>query len=68
MAGIAIGLTLVLIDFVGISITETSVNPARSFGTAIFVGGAALSQFWLFILAPIVGCVLAALFWKVIDK
>lgn len=68
MAGLAIGLTLVLIHFVGIPITGTSVNPARSFGPAIFAGGAALSQLWLFILAPIVGGVLAALFWKVIDK
>jgi aquaporin Z len=48
-AGIAIGLVLVLIHLVGIPVTNTSVNPARSIGPAVFVGGWALSQFWLFI-------------------
>ena len=53
MAGLAIGITLVLIHLVAIPITGTSVNPARSFGPAIFSGGKALSQLWLFIVAPI---------------
>lgn len=66
-AGLAIGLTLVLIHIVCIPITGTSVNPARSIGPALFEGGAALSQLWLFIVAPSVGAVLAALAWKVID-
>ena len=60
-AGLAIGLVLTLIHLVGIPITNTSVNPARSIGPAIFVGGWALQQLWLFIVAPFVGAVLAAL-------
>ncbi|MCR9182974.1 MAG: aquaporin, partial [Flavobacteriaceae bacterium] len=68
MAGLAIGLTLVLIHLVAIPITGTSVNPARSFGPAVFAGGAALSQLWLFIVAPLVGGIVAALFWKVVEK
>ncbi|MEQ1676663.1 MAG: MIP family channel protein [Chitinophagaceae bacterium] len=64
MAGLAIGLTLVLIHLVAIPITGTSVNPARSFGPAIFAQGKALTQLWLFIAAPIVGGVAAALLWK----
>ena len=63
-AGLSIGLALVLIHLVGIPITGTSVNPARSLGPAIFAGGAALSQLWLFILAPIIGAILAAVLWK----
>ena len=63
-AGIAIGFSLVLIHLVGIPITGTSVNPARSLGPAVFVGGAALSQLWLFIIAPIIGGVIAAIIWK----
>ena len=63
-AGIAIGLSLTLIHIVGIMITGTSVNPARSLGPAVIVGGTALSQLWLFIIAPIIGAVLAALVWK----
>ena len=64
MSGLAIGLTLVLIHLVAIPITGTSVNPARSFGPAIFAGGIALQQLWLFIVAPITGGILAALTWK----
>jgi aquaporin Z len=64
MAGLAIGLTLVLIHLVAIPITGTSVNPARSFGPAVFAGGKALSQLWLFIAAPLVGGILAAITWK----
>jgi aquaporin Z len=64
MAGLAIGITLILIHLVAIPITGTSVNPARSFGPAIFAQGKALTQLWLFIVAPIVGAVAAALVWK----
>ena len=64
MAELAIGITLVLIHLVAIPITGTSVNPARSFGPAIFAGGKALAQLWLFIVAPIVGAVAAAIVWK----
>jgi aquaporin Z len=66
MAGLAIGLTLVLIHLVAIPITGTSVNPARSFGPAIFAQGKALTQLWLFIAAPLAGGILAALVWKMI--
>jgi aquaporin Z len=59
-AGIPIGLVLSLIHLVGIPITNTSVNPARSIGPALFVGGWALNQLWLFILAPLAGAALAA--------
>ncbi len=65
MAGLAIGLSLVLIHLVLIPITGTSVNPARSLGPALFAGGIALSQLWLFIVAPIAGAVTAALVRKV---
>jgi aquaporin Z len=64
MAGLAIGVTLALIHLVAIPITGTSVNPARSFGPAIFAGGKALSQLWLFIAAPILGGLLGAMIWK----
>jgi len=64
-AGLSIGLTLVLIHIVCIPITGTSVNPARSLGPALFVGGTALGQLWLFIVAPIIGGILAALVWKI---
>jgi aquaporin Z len=63
-AGIAIGLTLMFIHLVGIPITGTSVNPARSLGPAVFVGGDALAQLWLFIVAPVVGGIIAALIWR----
>ena len=62
-AGLAIGLVLTLIHLVGIPITNTSVNPARSIGPAIFVGGWALQQLWLFIVAPLVGAAVAAGFY-----
>jgi len=64
MAGLAIGLSLTLIHLVVIPITGTSVNPARSLGPALFAGGKAMSQLWLFIVAPILGGLLAAGFWK----
>jgi len=63
-AGLAIGLSLVLIHIVGIKVTGVSVNPARSIGPALFAGGEALAQLWLFIVAPIVGGILAAVVWK----
>lgn len=66
-AGLAIGLTLVLVHIVCIPITGTSVNPARSIGPALFQGGEALSQLWLFIVAPFIGAILSAIVWKVID-
>ena len=63
-AGLAIGFALGMVHIVGIPITGTSVNPARSLGPAIFVGGTALAQLWLFIVAPVIGGILAALVWK----
>ncbi len=64
LAGIAIGLGLTLIHLISIPVTNTSVNPARSTSQAIFVGGWALSQLWLFWLAPLVGAALAGIFYK----
>lgn len=64
MGGIVIGLTLTLVHIIGIPLTGTSVNPARSLAPAIFAGGDALSQVWLFILAPLVGAAIAALVFK----
>ncbi|MBQ7300897.1 MAG: aquaporin [Clostridia bacterium] len=66
VAGIVIGLSLTLVHILGISFTGTSVNPARSFGPALFVGGDALINVWVFIAAPLVGGVLAALFYRFI--
>lgn len=63
-AGLAIGLTLVMIHIVGIQVTGVSVNPARSFGPAVIVGGQALSQMWLFIVAPMIGAAAAGLLFK----
>ncbi|XHH08648.1 MAG: aquaporin Z [Candidatus Bathyarchaeia archaeon] len=64
-AGLAIGLALVLVHIVTIPITGTSVNPARSLGPAVFVGGLALEQLWLFWVAPIIGGLLAAAVWRI---
>ncbi len=66
MAGLAIGLTLVLIHMVAIPITGTSVNPARSFGPAVFAGGKALQQLWLFMVAPVAGGICAAILWRTV--
>ena len=64
MGGIVIGLTLTLVHIIGIPLTGTSVNPARSLAPAIFAGGDALAQLWVFILAPLVGAALAAIVFK----
>ena len=63
-AGLAIGLALTLIHLISIPVTATSVNPARSTGTAVFVGGWAVAQWWLFWVAPIVGAAAAGMFYK----
>ena len=66
-APIAIGLGLTLIHLIGIPITNTSVNPARSTGPALFVGGWALKQLWLFWVAPIAGAILAGLIYRLVS-
>ena len=67
-AGIAIGLMLTLIHLVSIPVTNTSVNPARSISQAIFAGGWAIEQLWLFIVAPIVGAIAGGLVYKMLGK
>ena len=66
-AGLAIGLALILIHLVGIHYTGTSVNPARSIGPALFEGGQALTDLWVFIVAPLVGAAVAAGVWTLIS-
>jgi aquaporin Z len=66
VAGLVIGLSLTLVHLIGIPLDGTSVNPARSLGPALFVGGAALSQLWVFIVAPLVGGVLSAIVYVVL--
>ena len=66
VAGIVIGLTLTFVHIIGIPLTGTSVNPARSIGPAIFAGGAALSDVWVFIVGPLVGAVLAVLIYSLV--
>lgn len=68
LGGLAIGLTLVLVHIVCIPITGTSVNPARSIGPALFEGGVALSQLWLFIIAPLLGATISAWVWKILEE
>jgi aquaporin Z len=63
-AGLGIGITLAVIHIVGIQVTGVSVNPARSFGPAILVGGQAVAQLWLFFVAPAIGAVLGALLYR----
>ncbi|TDQ83172.1 aquaporin Z [Dongia mobilis] len=63
-AGLAIGITLAVIHIVGIQVTGVSVNPARSIGPALFAGGQALAQVWLFILAPAIGAAIGGLLFK----
>ena len=67
-AGLAIGLTLILVNLVCINLTGTSVNPARSLGPAIFAGGEALANVWVFFVAPLAGAALSALVWKCLAK
>ena len=67
-AGLAIGLTLILVHLVCINLTGTSVNPARSIGPALFNGGESLANVWVFILAPMAGAALSALVWKCLAK
>ena len=64
VAGIVIGLTLAFVHILGIPLTGTSVNPARSLAPALFLGGQALQQVWVFILAPVVGAVIAGILFK----
>lgn len=68
LAPVAIGLGLTLIHLISIPITNTSVNPARSTGVALFQGGWAIQQLWLFWLAPIVGAILAGIVWRWLGK
>jgi len=68
VAGIVIGLTLAFVHIIGIPLTGTSVNPARSLAPAIFLGGEALKQVWVFIVAPFVGSVIAAFTYKFLNK
>lgn len=67
ISGLVIGLSLTLVHIFGIHFTGTSVNPARSFGPAIFAGGTALSSLWVFIAAPLIGGAIAAVVWKAIQ-
>ncbi len=68
VAGLVIGLSLTLVHILGIAFTGTSVNPARSLGPALLVGGDALQVVWVFIIAPLLGGVLAALCYKTISS
>ena len=68
LAGVAAGLTYALINMVTIPVDNTSVNPARSFGSAIFAGTDALGQLWLFIVFPLVGAAVGALIWIMLDE
>jgi aquaporin Z len=68
VAGLVIGLTLTLVHILGIALTGTSVNPARSIGSAVFAGGEALKNVWVFIVAPLAGGVLAAITYKFLSK
>ncbi len=68
VAGLVIGLSLVLVHLIGIPFTGTSVNPARSFGPALLVGGEALANVWVFIVAPMIGGALAAVVYKALAK
>lgn len=67
-AGIAIGLALTMIHIVGIPVTGVSVNPARSIGPALFVGGEAISHLWVFIVGPIIGGLIGGGIWKLVDS
>ena len=68
IAGIVIGLTLAFVHILGIPLTGTSVNPARSLGPAIFTGGDALAQVWVFIVAPLIGAAIAAFVYRMLYR
>lgn len=68
IAGVVIGLTLAFVHILGIPLTGTSVNPARSLAPAVFLGGEALSQVWVFIISPLVGAALAAIIFNNLNK
>ncbi|WP_028546976.1 MIP/aquaporin family protein [Paenibacillus taiwanensis] len=68
IAGLVIGFTLAFVHILGIGLTGTSVNPARSFGPAILLGGEALSELWVFIVAPLIGAIVAVLAYKIINQ
>ena len=68
IAGIVIGLTLTFVHLLGIGLTGTSVNPARSLAPALFLGGTALKQVWVFIVSPLIGSLIAALVFKYLNK
>lgn len=68
VSGVVIGLTLTLVHIIGISFTGTSVNPARSFGPALLVGGDSFKNVWVFIVAPLIGGVIAAFVYKLLDS
>ncbi len=67
MGGLTVGITLALIHFVSIPVDNTSVNPARSLGMAVFAGGDALTQLWAFIVFPLIGAVVGVLLWLAVD-
>ncbi len=67
VAGLVIGLTLAFVHLIGIKLTGTSVNPARSLGPALFAGGEALKQVWVFIVAPLLGSVLASVAYMTLN-
>ena len=67
ISGVVIGLTLAFVHLLGITLTGTSVNPARSLAPAVIMGGTALSQVWVFLVAPLCGAVIAALVYKLLN-
>lgn len=67
MGGVAVGITLALIHFISIPVDNTSVNPARSLGMAVFAGGDAVSQLWAFIVFPLIGAIVGVLLWLAVD-
>jgi len=65
--GLTVGITLALIHLISIPVDNTSVNPARSFATALFAGGDAVEQLWAFVVFPIIGAIVGALVWIAVD-
>ena len=68
IAGLVIGLTLTFVHLIGINLTGTSVNPARSIGPALFIGGTAFKQLWVFIVSPLIGSIIAAVLFKYLNE